>query len=72
MLLWIITWAISLVGADLVVRNLPFLLLRLLHKAPLAVEAVRVVAATASYQSTLALALPTDDRSVWILVHVAR
>ena len=71
LLLRLITWAISLAGVDMIVGKLPLLVL-LLHEAPLAVEAVRVVAATARHQGALALALTTDDRPVWVLVHEAR
>ena len=71
LLLRLITWAISLAGVDMIVGKLPLLML-LLHEAPLAVKAVRVVAATARHQGTLALALTTDDRPVWVLVHEAR
>ena len=71
MLLRLITWAISLAGVDMIVGKLPLLVL-LLHEAPLAVEAVRMVATTARHQGALALALTTDDRLVWVLVHEAR
>ena len=72
LLLRLITWAISLAGVDLIVRKLPFLVLMLLlHEASLAVESVRVVATTTRHQGALALALTTDDRPVWVLVHVA-
>ena len=73
MLLWLITWAISLVGVDMIVRKLPLLLIVwLFYEAPLAVEAVRVVSATAGHQGTLALALPIDYRPVRVLVDVSR
>ena len=72
LLLRLITWAVSLAGVDMIVGKLPLLMLvLLLHEAPLAVEAVRVVAATARHQGALALALTTDDRPVWVLVHEA-
>ena len=70
LLLRLITWAVSLAGVDMIVGKLPLLVL-LLHEAPLAVEAVRMVATTARYQGALALALTTDDRPVWVLVHEA-
>ena len=69
LLLRLITWAISLAGVDMIVGKLPLLVL-LLHEAPLAVEAVRVVSATAGHQGTLALAFTADDRPVRVLVHV--
>ena len=72
LLLWLITWAISLVGVDMIVRKLPLLLIVwLFYEAPLAVEAVRVMAATTGHQGALALALTTDDRPVWVLIHEA-
>ena len=71
MLLWLITWAISLVDFDMIVRKLPLLLMVwLFYEAPLAVEAVRVVSATAGHQGTLALASTADDRPVRVLVYV--